>query len=386
MAGAKVFNARLLAFMPLDSTAAPPVPLNAVERGLADLWTRTAAPMSPNARRQFRSAVEDMIRQLAVGAGQPDPEPHPGPGRLHGDAPQDLRLGPHHEPVPDCPVATRSRRRSFRTRPMQRAGELGRTTTPASPTTSSRTRRRSSSRASSTTASWSSRTSSTASGAGGRRRQRPDDRADAAVRAHRRHRAAGPLRRIRLDEKTRERLNGYVEAASSGCPEYCTGTAQSGALSRIHPCSTRPRPGAWFHGLRGLGTSAARIGSLARRHENERLESGAYERRVERSRESNVSGNGQRPPDEPGHRPRRAIWRRRPSPSRRCRRSPRGGCCGCCRGSQVHGRHLPGQPAAELHGRRRAGQLHQRRRPRSGSSPRSCASCRCCAASTTTRC
>jgi len=29
---------------------------------------------------------------------------------------------------------------------------------------------------------------------------------------------------------------------------------------------------------------------------------------------------------------RRGTWRRRPSPSRRCRRSPRGGCCVCCRG------------------------------------------------------
>ncbi|MEH1935111.1 MAG: family 2 encapsulin nanocompartment cargo protein terpene cyclase [Nostoc sp.] len=59
MAGAKVFNARLSAFMPLDSTPIP-LPTNPVERGLADLWSRTAAPMSANARRQFRRAVEDM--------------------------------------------------------------------------------------------------------------------------------------------------------------------------------------------------------------------------------------------------------------------------------------------------------------------------------------
>ncbi|KZL48387.1 Geosmin synthase [Nodularia spumigena CENA596] len=59
MAGAKVFNARLSEFMPLDSSPIP-LPTNPVERGLADLWSRTAAPMSANARQQFRRAVEDM--------------------------------------------------------------------------------------------------------------------------------------------------------------------------------------------------------------------------------------------------------------------------------------------------------------------------------------
>src|SRR5579883_3363263 len=59
MAGAKVFNARLSAFMPLDSSPIPE-PTNPVERGLADLWSRTAGPMSANARRQFRRAIEDM--------------------------------------------------------------------------------------------------------------------------------------------------------------------------------------------------------------------------------------------------------------------------------------------------------------------------------------
>ncbi len=61
MAGAKVFNARLSAFMPLDSSPIP-VPTNPVERGLADLWARTARPMSANARRQFRRAIEDMTQ------------------------------------------------------------------------------------------------------------------------------------------------------------------------------------------------------------------------------------------------------------------------------------------------------------------------------------
>jgi len=59
MAGAKVFNARLSLFMPLDCAPTPP-PANPVEAGLADLWIRTAAPMTLDQRRQFRQGVEDM--------------------------------------------------------------------------------------------------------------------------------------------------------------------------------------------------------------------------------------------------------------------------------------------------------------------------------------
>jgi germacradienol/geosmin synthase len=59
VAGAKVFNARLSAFMPLDCGMTPP-PVNAVETGLADLWVRTASPMTLEQRRQFRQGVEDM--------------------------------------------------------------------------------------------------------------------------------------------------------------------------------------------------------------------------------------------------------------------------------------------------------------------------------------
>ncbi|MCC3507701.1 MAG: germacradienol/geosmin synthase [Microcoleus sp. PH2017_17_BER_D_A] len=60
MAGAKVFNARLSAFMPLDDSTPPAVPTNPVERGLADIWSRTAGPMSANARTEFRRAIQDM--------------------------------------------------------------------------------------------------------------------------------------------------------------------------------------------------------------------------------------------------------------------------------------------------------------------------------------
>jgi germacradienol/geosmin synthase len=56
---AKAQNAHLSAFMPLDLGATPP-PANGLEHGLADLWRRTAAPMSQAGRRGFRTAVEDM--------------------------------------------------------------------------------------------------------------------------------------------------------------------------------------------------------------------------------------------------------------------------------------------------------------------------------------
>jgi germacradienol/geosmin synthase len=59
MAAAKVFNARLPMFMPLNCGTTPP-PANAVEKGLADLWMRTAFPMPMAHRRQFRQGVEAM--------------------------------------------------------------------------------------------------------------------------------------------------------------------------------------------------------------------------------------------------------------------------------------------------------------------------------------
>ena len=57
--GARLFHARLAAFMPTDGSPPPPA-TSPVERGLADLWARTAGAMAPGARRQFRQAIEDM--------------------------------------------------------------------------------------------------------------------------------------------------------------------------------------------------------------------------------------------------------------------------------------------------------------------------------------
>ncbi|MHA6800328.1 family 2 encapsulin nanocompartment cargo protein terpene cyclase [Bounagaea algeriensis] len=59
LVAAKACNERLSEFMPLDAGSAPE-PANPLERGLADLWRRTAGPMSHSARQQFRTAVEEM--------------------------------------------------------------------------------------------------------------------------------------------------------------------------------------------------------------------------------------------------------------------------------------------------------------------------------------
>ncbi|GAU67898.1 putative germacradienol/geosmin synthase [Streptomyces sp. NBRC 110611] len=71
---AKACTERLSSFMPLDLSATAsglsatasgpdvrtPEPVNALERALADLWTRTAGPMTPAARRSFRHAIDTM--------------------------------------------------------------------------------------------------------------------------------------------------------------------------------------------------------------------------------------------------------------------------------------------------------------------------------------
>ncbi|MFC9427190.1 germacradienol/geosmin synthase [Streptomyces sp. NPDC056987] len=59
VAGAKACNERLALFMPTGTGPTPP-PATALERGLADLWVRTAGPMAEPARRALRTAVEDM--------------------------------------------------------------------------------------------------------------------------------------------------------------------------------------------------------------------------------------------------------------------------------------------------------------------------------------
>jgi len=78
LAAARLCDERLSAFMPLDGEPVPE-PANALERGLAELWQRTAGPMSRPARESFRAAVEDMtaswLWELANQAQHRIPDP-----------------------------------------------------------------------------------------------------------------------------------------------------------------------------------------------------------------------------------------------------------------------------------------------------------------------
>ncbi|MEU5881052.1 terpene synthase family protein [Spirillospora sp. NPDC047279] len=63
LAGARLCTERLKLFMPVDDASAPPAtaPVTPLERGLADLWSRTAAPMDAGARGTFRDAIDAML-------------------------------------------------------------------------------------------------------------------------------------------------------------------------------------------------------------------------------------------------------------------------------------------------------------------------------------
>jgi germacradienol/geosmin synthase len=60
MAGAKIWYARLSMLMPVDGEPMS-APVGPLERGLADVWMRTAGSLSPSSRRMFRRAVEVML-------------------------------------------------------------------------------------------------------------------------------------------------------------------------------------------------------------------------------------------------------------------------------------------------------------------------------------
>lgn len=78
---AKATNARLGEFMPGtdDEREGMPVPVTGLEASLADLWARTAEPMSVPARRVFKTAITDMteawVWELANQAANHIPDP-----------------------------------------------------------------------------------------------------------------------------------------------------------------------------------------------------------------------------------------------------------------------------------------------------------------------
>ncbi|MFC7846701.1 germacradienol/geosmin synthase Cyc2 [Streptomyces sp. NPDC057382] len=59
LAAARITTARLSDCMPVDG-AAPPAPVNAMERSLIDLWLRTTADMTPGERRTLKNAIDSM--------------------------------------------------------------------------------------------------------------------------------------------------------------------------------------------------------------------------------------------------------------------------------------------------------------------------------------
>ncbi|MFD7028734.1 germacradienol/geosmin synthase [Streptomyces sp. NPDC059917] len=60
LAAAKAATARLIGMLALDPADAP-APVTAMERGLADLWLRTAADMDRTVRGEFRATLVDML-------------------------------------------------------------------------------------------------------------------------------------------------------------------------------------------------------------------------------------------------------------------------------------------------------------------------------------
>ncbi|MFH8988240.1 germacradienol/geosmin synthase [Streptomyces sp. NPDC017940] len=76
--GAKVCTERLPLFMPLDCSPTPPAH-NAMERGLADLWARTARPMDAEGRASLRRSLVSMTNswlwELANQAQNRIPDP-----------------------------------------------------------------------------------------------------------------------------------------------------------------------------------------------------------------------------------------------------------------------------------------------------------------------
>jgi len=58
MVGAKIFIKRLSQLMPIDHSTSIPIAINPVERGFADLWMRTTENLPTDSRYLFRNAVE----------------------------------------------------------------------------------------------------------------------------------------------------------------------------------------------------------------------------------------------------------------------------------------------------------------------------------------
>ncbi|MET0235920.1 MAG: germacradienol/geosmin synthase [Kibdelosporangium sp.] len=108
VAGAQLAIDRLKLFMPLD-LGPTPEPSDPVERGLADLWPRTAGSLSPAARRQFHQGLvlmlDSWLWELFNQAENRIPDPVDFVEMRRRTFGSDLTIGlarvPHGEVIPD---------------------------------------------------------------------------------------------------------------------------------------------------------------------------------------------------------------------------------------------------------------------------------------------
>jgi germacradienol/geosmin synthase len=260
MAGAKLFITRLSQFIPVDDSTPTPLAQNAAERGLADLWTRTSVPMSQNARHRFRSAVETMLQswlwELANHIENRIPDPVDYIEMRRKTFGSDMTMALAQLSVGDEVPAE-----IFATRPMQGLAKSAQDY------------------ACLTNDIFSYQKEIEFEGelhncvlvverfldCG--KEQAVDVVRDLMTARMQQfeHIVATELKALfdefGLDEKTREKLNGYVELLQlwmSGILHWHRKTGRYPESALLNS----PAPGRLFHGIRGLGTSAARIGSL----------------------------------------------------------------------------------------------------------------------------
>ncbi len=112
LSGAKEYLARLAALMPVDLTEETPEPADPVERGLADLWPRTAPGRSPVWRRRFAASTRRLLERPRRGHGSgdaTDPVAHIETRRWTGPARWSARLVEHALDVRIPPELIRAR-------------------------------------------------------------------------------------------------------------------------------------------------------------------------------------------------------------------------------------------------------------------------------------
>ena len=87
--------------MPVDDGPPPPTPMNPVEVGLADLWSRTAPNLSATTRHRFRSGIQSMTESWLWELANQIQNRVPDPVDYIEMRPKDLWLRSDDKPVSD---------------------------------------------------------------------------------------------------------------------------------------------------------------------------------------------------------------------------------------------------------------------------------------------